>query len=112
MKKEIYIVKKAVATVAILFAISFAANAQTSPIVENEDAVVAVQTQDDGYVVIKFEDLDETVQAAINEELGKLELKIKEVSQNQESKDLKVIAINADGEEVIYLFDETGKSKK
>jgi hypothetical protein len=107
MKKEIQIVKKAIAIVAVLFAVSLTVQANAAVITDDEIAVVAEE-----FVVVEFDKLCENVQAAIKGECEKKGVTIKEVSQHKESKDLKVVAIDAENVEVVYLFCEKGKLKE
>jgi hypothetical protein len=108
MKKEVQIVKKAIAVVAFLFAVSLVAQANATIITtDDEIAVVA-----DEFVVVEFEKLCETVQTAIKGECEKNGVTIKEISQHKENKDLKVVAVDAENAEVVYLFCEKGKRKE
>ncbi|MCL2027964.1 MAG: hypothetical protein FWG79_05690 [Bacteroidales bacterium] len=102
MKKEITIVKKIALVVAILFAGALVAQAcPNAP--ENQ------QCNKGELVVVNLGDLSEEVQLAINAEVNKQSVQIREISQCQTSKKLKVTAINAENGEVVLIFEEDGK---
>jgi hypothetical protein len=100
--------KKIIAILAVAFALTLTTQANTSVIIDEETTVVA---QNDEFVVVKLEDLAENVQVAIKGEIEKAECTIKEVLQNKENKDIKVVGVNAEEAEVTFLFDESGKLK-
>ncbi len=102
--------KKVIVLLAVAFAVSINAQANTTTPPQEENATV-VATQDDGFVEVKFEELAEPVQAAIKAELKEGQT-VKSVSQHKETKDLKVVVANADETEVTLTFDEAGKLKQ
>jgi len=102
--------KKVVILFAFLFAVSMNVQANTSVIVNSDDPTVVAQNED--FEAVKLEDLSEDVQTAIKTEVEKNELKIKEVLQHKETKDLKVVAVKNETEEVVFLFDKDGKLKE
>jgi polyisoprenoid-binding protein YceI len=96
-------------TLALLFAASLSAKANTTVVID--ETVAAVAAQADEFVVVKFEELKAEVQTAINAELTKQTLTIKEVSTNKANNDIKVVATNAQNAEVVLNFDAQGKLK-
>ncbi len=100
--------KKIIAIIAVAFAVSMSAQANNSVVVDETIATV----QNEEFVDVKFEELSAEVQAAIKAEVEKAGCTVKTVAQEKTSKDLKVVAVNAENAEVVLVFDQTGKLKK
>jgi hypothetical protein len=100
--------KKIIAILAVAFAVSVSAQVNNSAIDEN----VAVATQAEEFEEVKLETLATEVQTAIKAEVEKAGCTIKTISQEKTSKDLKVVAVNAQNVENVFMFDQAGKLKK
>lgn len=100
-------VKFMMLAIAIVFGTSVFANVQSS---SSENTIIAAigQTTEDGYVDVKFEDLNEKVQATIQ---GYLELyDVTALAYNADKKLTKVsLSSKADQSVKVVILDEEGK---
>lgn len=99
--------KSMMLAIAIVLGTSAFVNAQSS-ISENNAIVAISQTNDDGYVEVKFEDLNEKVQEAIK---GYTELyDVTALAYNAEKKHTKVtLSLKADQSAKVVILDDEGK---
>ena len=104
--------KKGIIILAILVAGALVAQANAATIVDHENPAT-VENKCDNFVAIEFKDLDEAVQTAIFEELEKHgHNTVKRAARHKENNDIAIVAVDAEDNEVVYLFDETGKRKE
>ncbi len=93
--------------IAIVFGTSAFASVQSSSS-ENNATVAISQANDDGYVAVKLEDLNEKVQASIN---GYSELyDVTALGYNADKKFTKVtLSLKSDGSIRVVILDDEGK---
>jgi hypothetical protein len=100
--------KKIIAIIAVLFAVSLTVNANTSIIIEAQQT----ECNKADFVDIEFTDLDEAVQVAITDECEKNGHKVDRAARHKETGCLAVIAVCEEGNENVYFFDADGKRKE
>jgi len=103
--------KKIVIIIIALFAIALTASARAYP-EQSEGSVRATTETKTEFLPIKIEDLPEQVQKNIRKLLYDEGFMLREIFQNKENGDIKVIGVSNEASVVTFMFDKEGKEKE
>lgn len=99
--------KKLILSIAVIACVFMMSGINTAN--ASEQPTITISLEDDGYVEVKTDELNENVQKAINEIAETYE--VKTVKYNSEKKLTKVMAVNKEDQtEKVFKFDDEGKS--